>query len=85
MAAIGPPENFWTLGLENAVSSVLRRIVLPNKNEQKYRNYLFFFLPVSGVIGKVQCYRKKGKTVMPSQSLQVKGETCTLQSRETLW
>ena len=43
-----------------------------------------FFLPVSGVIGKVQRYRKKGKTVMQSRSLQAKGETCTLQSGETL-
>ena len=47
---IGPPENFWTLGLENAVSSVLRRIVLANKNEQKYRNYLCFFFYLSLVL-----------------------------------
>ena len=85
MEAIDPQKRFGLQGFENAISSVLRRILLVNKNEQKYRNYLgVFFLPVSGVIGKVQRYRKKGKTVMPSRSLQAKGETCTLQSGETL-
>ena len=66
----------------HAISSVLGRILLVNINEQKYHNYLggffclslvlsvryigWFFLPVSGVIGKVHwvvffaclwCYR----------------------------
>ena len=36
-------------------------------------------LPTSSINGKVECKRKKGKTVMPSRRLQAKGETVTLQ------
>ena len=35
---------------------------------------------ISSVIDKVQCLRKKGKTVTPSRRLHAKGETSTLQT-----
>ena len=37
------------------------------------------FIYISSVIGKVQCLRKKGKTVTPSRRLQAKGVMSTLQ------
>ena len=36
--------------------------------------WLEYILPISSVVIKVQCLRKKGKTVMPSRKLQAKGE-----------
>ena len=51
MGAIDPQERFGLQGFENAISSVLRRILLVNKNEQKYGNYLgFFFFYLSLVL-----------------------------------
>ena len=80
-----PQKRFGLQDFENAISSVFHRTHLVNKmNKNTVIIWVFVFLPVSGVIGKVQRYRKKGKTVMPSRSLQAKGETCTLQSGETL-
>ena len=44
-----------------------------NKYERKSK-WLEYILPISNVVVKVQCLRKKGKTVTPSRKLQAKGK-----------
>ena len=43
-----------------------------NKYERKSK-WLEYILPISNVVVKVQCLRKKGKTVTPSRKLQATG------------
>ena len=44
-----------------------------NKYERKSK-WLEYILPISNVVVKVQCLRKKGKTVTPLRKLQAKGK-----------
>ena len=44
-----------------------------NKYERKSK-WLEYILPISNVVVKVQCLRKKGKTVTPSRKLQATGK-----------
>ena len=46
--------------------------------------WLEYILPMSSVVVKVQCLRRKGKTVTPSRKLQAKGEIACMTAVSSL-
>ena len=61
-----------------AISCVFLRTFSVNKYKGKENATISFLIYISSVIGKVQCKRKKGKTVTPSRRSQARGEMFTL-------
>ena len=53
------PENFEIKGLENAISSVLRRTFSVNLNTQENAVVSCLFYPSVVLTGKVHCLRRK--------------------------
>ena len=66
-----PPKDFKFWGSEMPFPALSTGHF--NRYERKSK-WLEYILPISNVVVKVQCLRKKGKTVTPSRKLQAKGK-----------
>ena len=72
-----PPKDFKFLGSEMPFPALSTGHF--NKYERKSK-WLEYILPISNVVVKVQCLRKKGKTVTPSR-ITSKGQDSLYDSR----
>ena len=81
-----PPKKFKFWGSEMPFPALSTGHF--NKYERKSK-WLEYILPISNVVAKVQCLRKKGKTVTPLRKLQAKGKiacmTAVLEIIASLW
>ena len=71
LGACSPPKDFKFWGSEMPFPALSTGHF--NKYERKSK-WLEYILPISNVVVKVQCLRKKGKTVTPSRKLQATGK-----------